>query len=367
MEWCDILYLIDNTLGLFVFSFILQWDQIKLKYWAWTGLTQPVNRTRSLASPLAQGHQRWSVGGSGADSWLQTTKPWVLQSSESLYLKEKIWISWETTTPSIEIQNKDVNERYCPSRQININENVTTSHLTFVPTPADHDNDLICRARNPKLDHGEIEDKRELTVYCKWYSKYYIIWRNKLISTNKFLGISQEFSSCIQPLIVRFYFTFAFYSVKPEVSLDFCPNLNTENIKVGDDVYFECSILARPAPYRIFFTHNVSTHPSAGYNIISHTTAISMVRKKIHHNVSAHGKWKVISDEIGWLSRPQQQVREMGNCHARRQSAAASRAPRILLAVRGRVTRLYPFSHTPGRSIHMEASAPLLFNMSGLP
>lgn len=39
------------------------------------------------------------------------------------------------------------------------------------------------------------------------------------------------------------------------------PNLNANDIKEGDDVYFECHIHANPKPYKMAWFHNVS--PSA--------------------------------------------------------------------------------------------------------
>ena len=37
------------------------------------------------------------------------------------------------------------------------------------------------------------------------------------------------------------------------------PNLNPNDIKEGDDVYFECHIHANPRPYKMSWFHNVST------------------------------------------------------------------------------------------------------------
>jgi hypothetical protein len=43
------------------------------------------------------------------------------------------------------------------------------------------------------------------------------------------------------------------------VQLEFGKNLETENIKEGDDAYFECHVEARPEITKIQWMHNVST------------------------------------------------------------------------------------------------------------
>ena len=45
----------------------------------------------------------------------------------------------------------------------------------------------------------------------------------------------------------------------PSVTLKMGPNLNPNDIKEGDDVYFECHIHANPRPYKRSWFHNVST------------------------------------------------------------------------------------------------------------
>jgi hypothetical protein len=34
--------------------------------------------------------------------------------------------------------------------------------------------------------------------------------------------------------------------------------LNLNDLEEGDDVYFECSVVANPAPYKVTWLHNVS-------------------------------------------------------------------------------------------------------------
>lgn len=45
----------------------------------------------------------------------------------------------------------------------------------------------------------------------------------------------------------------------PVVSLKMGSTLNPDDIKEGDDVYFECNIRANPKAYKLAWFHNVST------------------------------------------------------------------------------------------------------------
>jgi hypothetical protein len=46
----------------------------------------------------------------------------------------------------------------------------------------------------------------------------------------------------------------------PMVTLKMGSSLNPDDIKEGDDVYFECNIRANPKAYRLAWFHNVSTN-----------------------------------------------------------------------------------------------------------
>lgn len=51
-------------------------------------------------------------------------------------------------------------------------------------------------------------------------------------------------------------------SVPPKVQLHLGSTLKAENIKEGDDVYFECKVRANPEHHKITWRHNVSpSHP----------------------------------------------------------------------------------------------------------
>ena len=49
------------------------------------------------------------------------------------------------------------------------------------------------------------------------------------------------------------------YTDLPRVSLELGKTLKANNIKEGDDVYFECSVKAKPKAYKIEWKFNVST------------------------------------------------------------------------------------------------------------
>lgn len=50
-----------------------------------------------------------------------------------------------------------------------------------------------------------------------------------------------------------------FSSDTPVVKLKMGSSLNPDDIKEGDDVYFECHILSNPKPYKMAWYHEVST------------------------------------------------------------------------------------------------------------
>lgn len=54
------------------------------------------------------------------------------------------------------------------------------------------------------------------------------------------------------------------FSVPPKVELHLGSTLNAGNIKEGDDVYFECKVIANPEHHKIIWKHNVSKRRS-GY------------------------------------------------------------------------------------------------------
>ncbi|CAO1433884.1 unnamed protein product [Diamesa serratosioi] len=87
--------------------------------------------------------------------------------------------------------------------------NQSLSVLTFIPVVDDDGKYLTCRAENPFIPDSAIEDK----------------WR----------------------LVVHYM---------PVVTLKMGSSLNPDDIKEGDDVYFECLIQSNPKPYKMSWYHN---------------------------------------------------------------------------------------------------------------
>nr|XP_045606657.1 uncharacterized protein LOC123763553 [Procambarus clarkii] len=98
--------------------------------------------------------------------------------------------------------------------------NVSRSTLYLTPSLADHDAYVSCRAKNPMVPAAVMEDTRKLNVHYT-----------------------------------------------PRLSLAAGLNLDMEDIKEGDDVYFECGIKANPRVFKVQWFHNgeeLSHNVSAG-------------------------------------------------------------------------------------------------------
>ncbi|CAH1392897.1 unnamed protein product [Nezara viridula] len=96
--------------------------------------------------------------------------------------------------------------------------NQSVSFLSFVPVIDDDGKYLTCRAENPWIPDSALEDKWKLNVHYM-----------------------------------------------PVVTLKMGSSLNPDDIKEGDDVYFECNIRANPKTYKLAWFHN---------------------GEEIHHNIS---------------------------------------------------------------------------------
>ncbi|GAB0092793.1 uncharacterized protein DMENIID0001_078290 [Sergentomyia squamirostris] len=100
--------------------------------------------------------------------------------------------------------------------------NQSLSVLTFTPTVDDDGKILTCRAENPFIADSALEDS----------------WR----------------------LVVHYM---------PVVTLKMGSSLNPDDIKEGDDVYFECDIRSNPRPYKMSWYHNGNElHHNTSYGII---------------------------------------------------------------------------------------------------
>ncbi|CAL4120152.1 unnamed protein product, partial [Meganyctiphanes norvegica] len=119
--------------------------------------------------------------------------------------------------------------------QTNSDGNITSSTLALTPKPHDDGTTVTCRAENP--------------------------------STNTVL----EQSKAIQ---VHFI---------PEAQVRLGSSLNPDNIKEGDDVYFECSILANPKAYKITWQHNgrpLEANPSGGVIVSNQSLVLQRVTRQ---------------------------------------------------------------------------------------
>uniref|UniRef100_A0A1A9W521 Ig-like domain-containing protein n=1 Tax=Glossina brevipalpis TaxID=37001 RepID=A0A1A9W521_9MUSC len=105
------------------------------------------------------------------------------------------------------------------TKNFNEPDNQSLSILTYTPSRDDDGKYLTCRAENQYIEGSAIEDK----------------WR----------------------LVVHY---------QPTTHLKMGSSLNPDDIKEGDDVYFECVIQSNPKPYKMSWFHN---------------------GKELHHNISA--------------------------------------------------------------------------------
>ena len=51
---------------------------------------------------------------------------------------------------------------------------------------------------------------------------------------------------------------------KPRVSLRLGKSLDPDNLRTGNDVYFECDVKSNPMPHKLVWLHRVSFSVSAG-------------------------------------------------------------------------------------------------------
>ena len=113
------------------------------------------------------------------------------------------------------------------------NSNSTNSILNFVPRVEDGGKFLKCRAENVEMAASQIEDSWNLEINCKMLA-------------GSWLG--------------GWLYIILFHddSDLPLTRLSLGPNFDADKIKEGDDVYFECSIEAKPAIYKTSWWFNVS-------------------------------------------------------------------------------------------------------------
>ncbi|XP_059473579.1 hemicentin-2-like isoform X5 [Neocloeon triangulifer] len=121
------------------------------------------------------------------------------------------------------------------------NDTITQNILEFIPQPEDHGRHFKCYAENPKIPGSGLEDNWLLNV------------------------------------------VFA-----PQVSLQLGNTLNPDDIKEGDDVYFECHIRANPREHKITWMHNgVMLSQNVSWGIIMSTHSL-VLQKVTRHNAGVY-------------------------------------------------------------------------------
>ncbi|CAG9863888.1 unnamed protein product [Phyllotreta striolata] len=128
-------------------------------------------------------------------------------------------------------------------------ENVTISELSFVPTTEDDGKSITCRAENPNV-------------------------------TGLFLETSWKIDVVYPPI----------------VTLCLGSTLNPDDIKEGDDVYFECHVTANPVWRKLTWLHNdvILNHNLASRTIFSNQ---SLVMQKVTRQSAGRYRCSVVNSE----------------------------------------------------------------------
>ncbi|XP_008211195.1 hemicentin-2 isoform X1 [Nasonia vitripennis] len=129
------------------------------------------------------------------------------------------------------------------------------STLTFSPTPDDHGKILKCRGQNPALKSAFLEDSFTMNVVFP-----------------------------------------------PMVQLELGSTLKAENIKEGDDVYFECKVRANPEHHKITWRHNgdiLMQNYSAGIIMSTQSLVLQRIERKNAGNYTC-----LASNERGETTSP---------------------------------------------------------------
>ncbi|XP_076164857.1 neural cell adhesion molecule 2 [Ptiloglossa arizonensis] len=136
------------------------------------------------------------------------------------------------------------------------NPNIT-SMLSYVPTMEDDGKNLICRAENTVVPNSALEDSWQLLIH---------------------------------------------YS--PIVTIKLGANLKANDINEGDDVYFECDVLANPKPYKLaWFKDDKELHQNATAGIFLHSGQ-SLVLQSVTRNSAGEYSCQAANSEGKSTSRP---------------------------------------------------------------
>lgn len=101
-------------------------------------------------------------------------------------------------------------------------------------------------------------------------------------------------------------------AVSPQVSLQLGTTLNPDDIKEGDDVYFECHIRANPREHKIAWLHNVSNKRS-GCPLVVALFFIWWVHLDIYlntHKIILIG-YDVMTVRAIWMAKPYKWVSDL--------------------------------------------------------
>ncbi|XP_060522405.1 synaptogenesis protein syg-2-like isoform X2 [Cylas formicarius] len=137
------------------------------------------------------------------------------------------------------------------------NDTLVLHSVTFVPVPEDDGTILKCIGENPKLPDSSLEDSFRLNV--------------------------------VYP---------------PQVTLHLGSTLNPEDIKEGDDVYFECNIKANPKQHKITWYHGgllVNQNVSSGIIISTHSLVLQSVTRwqgGAYACLAANSRGETMSDPV---------------------------------------------------------------------
>ena len=134
--------------------------------------------------------------------------------------------------------------------------NETKSTIQFTPTVGDEGKKLSCTATNMNLTSSEMRDHRVtdyriINIHCNMINEYI----NFIIACAHMNGTFPWIN-----FFSFFFFAISFYLDRPIVQLSLGSSLLANNIKEGNDVYFDCRASAAPAVTRIEWFHNVSLY-----------------------------------------------------------------------------------------------------------
>ncbi|CRK88280.1 CLUMA_CG002059, isoform B [Clunio marinus] len=165
----------------------------------------------------------------------------IVHKPKQLATESQITLSCEVegSVPDTDIkwtQNNRVFERGSITNATN--SSTVISALTFRPLPSDDGTKLKCEGSNPRLPNSALEDTLIMNVMYP-----------------------------------------------PQVTLSLGSTLNPDDIKEGDDVYFECNIKANPKEHRITWSHDgLPVTQNVSWGVIISTRSLVLQRVGRNHS-----------------------------------------------------------------------------------